>query len=64
MIICCTSIFQNGCYVNMKDEESWTALWHAYSNSDEEIMTLLLKSGADKVSTNDYLLYFYIPEWL
>ena len=41
------SILQNGCDVNMKDEDSWTALWHAYSNSDEEIMTLLLKSGAD-----------------
>ena len=34
----------------MKDEDSWTALWHAYSNSDEEIMTLLLKSGAEKDS--------------
>ena len=32
----------------MKDEDGWTALWHAYSNNDEQLMTLLLKSGADK----------------
>ena len=44
------NVLQNGCDVNIKDEDGWTALWHAYSNSDEELMTLLLKSGADKDS--------------
>ena len=45
-------LFQNGCNVNLQDIDGWTALWHAYSNSDEELMTLLLKSGADKDSQN------------
>lgn len=43
-----TSILQNGCNTNLQDTDHWTALWHAYSNSDEDMMNLLLKSGANK----------------
>ena len=39
---------QNGCDVNIQDGDQWTALWHAYSNSDEDMMNMLLKSGANK----------------
>lgn len=45
-------LLKNGCNVNLQDSDGWTALWHAYSNSDEELMTFLLKSGADKDSQN------------
>lgn len=49
----CTMVsLQNGCDINIKDDDGWTALWHAYSNSDEELMMLLLRSGADRDCQN------------
>ena len=44
--------FQHGCNVNHTDSYSKSALWYAFSNSNLEVMRLLLKSGADKDSRN------------
>lgn len=44
----CCCFDQFGCDVNAQDSDGWTTLWHAYSNSNVDIMRLLLKSGADK----------------
>lgn len=51
-IVTINFFFQHNCDINATDKDSWTALWHAYGNSDEEIMKLLLKSGADKNMRN------------
>ncbi|RUS89533.1 hypothetical protein EGW08_002721, partial [Elysia chlorotica] len=38
--------------VNVQDTDGWTPLWHAYSNSNEEICELLLCAGAQTDLTN------------
>ncbi|KAJ8313678.1 hypothetical protein KUTeg_008239 [Tegillarca granosa] len=43
---------KHGCDVNVQDSDNWTALWYAYSNSNDKIMKLLLTSGADKHCRN------------
>lgn len=45
--------FQTDCNLNHQDADGWTALWHAYGNSNEDMALMLLKRGASTVTTNN-----------
>jgi ankyrin repeat protein len=44
---------QSGCELNAQDSDGWTALWHAYSNSSQDICAVLLRAGANKNILNN-----------
>ncbi|KAF7159472.1 hypothetical protein CNMCM5623_004810 [Aspergillus felis] len=39
-------------YVDIRDPDNWTALWHAVYQDDEELVQLLLNSGLDIKATD------------
>ena len=51
----CVNFFclQNKADVNAQDSDGWTPLWHAYSNSNEEISEILLHAGAQTDINNN-----------
>ena len=48
----CNYFQQPNCNIDAKDIDGWTALWHAYSNNNEEICNILLRAGADQYIHN------------
>ncbi|XP_041359680.1 poly [ADP-ribose] polymerase tankyrase-2-like [Gigantopelta aegis] len=46
------TLLKYNCDLNLQDGDEWTALWHAYTNCNEELLELLLKAGADKSIPN------------
>jgi ankyrin repeat protein len=45
-------LIEKGANVDSKDEDGWTALWHAAANGHEVVMKLLIEKGADVDSKN------------
>ena len=43
---------QSKCDLDLQDTDGWTALFHAFGNSNEDLCTLLLKAGASTSVTN------------
>ena len=43
---------QAGCDLNIQDKGGWTALWHAVSDANENIVRCLVTAGADATVTD------------